>query len=118
MSKIDITNQDIRCMDELCFTDDAIEASYELWFDVDAYFGTDTREKDRTWINFYTYWHPDTKTVTAVYFVESDEDCKECQHELSDKEKAFFLAKMEEHSKIVYGMPLEKLWNTYGPDSE
>ena len=63
---LDITEQTINCVGDLEVDLDKgfIEAAYELWFDVDRYFGTDTRDKDDTWINFYTRWHPD-RTITA-----------------------------------------------------
>lgn len=63
---LDITEQTINCFGDLEVDLDKgfIEAAYELWFDVDRYFGTDTRDKDDTWINFYTRWHPD-RTITA-----------------------------------------------------
>lgn len=66
---LDITEQTINCVGDLEVDLDKgfIEAAYELWFDVDRYFGTDTRDKDDTWINFYTRWHPD-RTITAIYF--------------------------------------------------
>ena len=63
---LDITEQTINCFGDLEVDLDKgfIEAAYELWFDVDRYFGTDTRDRDDTWINFYTRWHPD-RTITA-----------------------------------------------------
>ena len=33
--EINITEQDIRCCDGLDVCDDAVNATYELWFDVD-----------------------------------------------------------------------------------
>ena len=59
---LDITEQTINCVGDLEVDLDKgfIEAAYELWFDVDRYFGTDTRDKDDTWINFY---NPDGSLV-------------------------------------------------------
>ncbi|MBQ5851501.1 MAG: hypothetical protein IIW54_11945 [Lachnospiraceae bacterium] len=50
--KINITDQDIRCCDGFDICGDAVNATYELWFDVDKYFGTETRNTE-AWINFY-----------------------------------------------------------------
>ena len=60
---IDITKEKVNCCDELIVDTEkgTVEALYELWCDVDRYFGTDTRDNDSTWIdfstwiNFYTY---------------------------------------------------------------
>lgn len=43
--EMDITKEDIRCCDEICVEDNVISIAYELRFDVDKYFGTDTRDK-------------------------------------------------------------------------
>lgn len=45
MREIDITKKPINCCDELIIDDEkrSIEATYELWMDVDKYFGTKTR---------------------------------------------------------------------------
>lgn len=42
MREIDITKEPINCIDELIIDEEkrSIEATYELWMDVDKYFGT------------------------------------------------------------------------------
>lgn len=108
---LDITEQTINCVGDLEVDLDKgfIEAAYELWFDVDRYFGTDTRDKDDTWINFYTRWHPD-RTITAIYFVESDETVKEHTWELTPKEQEFFRKKMEAYAKTQGNQTLQEIW--------
>ena len=108
---LDITEQTINCVGDLEVDLDKgfIEAAYELWFDVDRYFGTDTRDKDDTWINFYTRWHPD-RTITAIYFVESDETVKENTWELTPKEQEFFRKKMEAYAKTQGNQTLQEIW--------
>lgn len=108
---LDITEQIINCVGDLEVDLDKgfIEAAYELWFDVDRYFGTDTRDKDDTWINFYTRWHPD-RTITAIYFVESDETVKEHTWELTPKEQEFFRKKMEDYAKTQGNQTLQEIW--------
>lgn len=108
---LDITEQTINCFGDLEVDLDEgfIEAAYELWFDVDRYFGTDTRDKDDTWINFYTRWHPD-RTITAIYFVESDETVKEHTWELTPKEQEFFRKKMEAYAKTQGNQTLQEIW--------
>lgn len=45
MREIDIIKEDIRCCDDFdVYPNDSINITYELWFDVDKYFGTHTRE--------------------------------------------------------------------------
>ena len=108
---LDITEQTINCFGDLEVDLDEgfIEAAYELWFDVDRYFGTDTRDKDDTWINFYTRWHPD-RTITAIYFVESDETVKEHTWELTPQEQEFFRKKMEDYAKTQGNQTLQEIW--------
>lgn len=97
------------CIGELQIEEDHINAAYELWFDVDKYFGENTRKDDSTWINFYTDWYPDG-TITAVYFVESDDSSEEKKWDLTAEEKQFFFWKMEEYCQKMYGKSLRELW--------
>lgn len=110
MRNIDITKQDIRCCDEFYVDveDEYIESTYELYFDVDKYFGTNTKNSDSC-INLYTQWHPDG-TITAMVFVDSDESCNEIPFDFTDDEKDFFHCKMEEQCIIREGMSLEEFW--------
>lgn len=116
---IDITKENINCCDELIVDTEkeTIEAFYELWCDVDKYFGTNTRGEDSTWINFYTYWHTDG-SITAKYFIDSDDGVEEYKWALTEPEQKFFLDKMEKYSKSVYHLSLEQLFKTEKEDEE
>lgn len=109
--QIDIISENIKYTDELCvdLEKETIEADWELWIDVDRYFGTDTGSDDETWINFYTYWHSNGR-VTAVYEIDSEETSKVIDWPLTDKEEEFFLLKMEEYALKKEHCSLENLF--------
>lgn len=109
--QIDIISENIKYTDELCVNleKEIIEADWELWIDVDRYFGTDTGSDDETWINFYTYWHSNGR-VTAVYEIDSEETSKVIDWPLTDKEEEFFLLKMEEYALKKEHCSLENLF--------
>lgn len=113
--KIDITecSSSVNCCNELVmnFEEGYVEALFELWIDVDKYFGTNTAKDDSTWINFYTYWHPDG-TITAVYFINSDEGDEEHEWKLTEQEEYFFLEKMNSYSMNLFHVSIQQLWNT------
>lgn len=110
--QIDITKQDIRCCDELMIEDDCINATYELWFDVDKYFGTEINNIDSTWINFYTDWYPDG-TIKAYYCIDGDTTSEYVDWKLTDEETEFFRNKMEENCQYYDEMSLMELWDEY-----
>lgn len=109
--QIDIISENIKYTDELCvdLEKEIIEADWELWINVDRYFGTDTGSDDETWINFYTYWHSNGR-VTAVYEIDSEETSKVIDWPLTDKEEEFFLLKMEEYALKKEHCSLENLF--------
>lgn len=109
--QIDIISENIKYTDELCvdLEKEIIEADWELWINVDRYFGTDTGSDDETWINFYTYWHSNGR-VTAVYEIDSEETSKVIDWPLTDKEEEFFLLKMEEYALKKVHCSLENLF--------
>lgn len=111
MRTIDITQQMINCCDELLYdeTTDSIEAMYELWFDVDKYFGTDTSADD-TWINFYTNYHRNG-CVTAYYFVETDTDVEGFPWPLTANEQVFFYDMMKQYAMVRHGCELESMFD-------
>lgn len=113
MREIDITKQDIRCWDVLLPNEDnsAIEATYELWFDVDAYFGTNTKNDEVTWINFYTAWYPETDEIKAHYVVDREHGMEKHEWELTNEEKEFFKSKMEQYCHQIEKCSLYELWN-------
>lgn len=98
MREIDIIKEPINCCDELIIDDEkrSIEATYELWMDVDKYFGTKTRNDPSAWVNFYTFWHFDNPVdITALMILDGDDSCEEKEWELTQEEKEFFHKMME-----------------------
>ena len=110
--QIDITKEDVRCCDNLVIEGGYINATYELWFDVDKYFGTDTRDDESTWINFYTDWYPDG-TIKASYDIDGDYETENFDWELTDEEKEFFRNKMENYCQQCAGISLMELWEDH-----
>ena len=105
--EINITDQDIRCCDGLDISGDAVNATYELWFDVDKYFGTDIRDTE-AWINFYTFWHKDG-TITAEYVIDDTDKSKSYDWPLTEEEKGFFKGMMREYCLRSCNCPIEDL---------
>lgn len=115
MREIDIRKQDIRCCD-LYIENDNINVQYELWFDVNKYFGTNTEETD-SWINFYTYWYPDG-SISAVYEIDYPDTVESHDWELTEDEKEFFRNKMEEYCKKECDSTLADLYNKTREETE
>lgn len=93
-----LTNDDITLnvvsSDNPHFVNDReLEYSWELWFDVDKYFGTDTGENGK-WINFYTYINVDTEEVTSKYSIEGDDEDSTHDWLLTEAEREFLKEKM------------------------
>lgn len=110
MREIDITKQDIRCCDDFYIEDEYINIPYELWFDVDKYFGTNTKD-DNTWLNFYTYYHSDG-TISAKYELDYDNSDTESFHwDLTENEKTFFKGMMQTYCNCKCGCTLDELFN-------
>lgn len=107
MREIDITKQDIRCCDDFYVEYDWVNIPYELWFEVDKYFGTNTND-DNSWVNFYTFYHKDGN-VTAVYEVDTDDGNESFDWKLTDIEKAFFRQMMDDYCHNKCGCTLEQL---------
>lgn len=116
MREIDITKQKVNCIGDLYIEINCINVQYELWLDTDKYFGTNIRENDSAWINFYTYWKPDG-SICAVYEIDTDTDATSYDWKLTDEEKLFFLNKMEEYCQSKEGKTLKELWNEFQKNS-
>lgn len=108
MREINIVEADIRCIDDFDFLDESLNVTYELWFDVDKYFGTNTRNTD-AWINFYTMYHKDG-SITATYIICHPEKDEEHTWELTEEEKRFFKEKMESYCQEKCGHDLAWLY--------
>lgn len=108
-SKIDITKQDIRCCDDFYMDNNGIiNIPYELWFDVDDYFGTYT-DGANNWLNFYTYYYPDG-TIKAICEIDYDTTNTESyEWDLTELEQDFFRNKMEEYCQRICGCTIKQL---------
>ena len=63
------------------------------------------------WINFYTNWYPDGK-IEAQVSIDTSEQVINLLWELTEKEKKFFITKMQEAAKRQTGKSLEELYLT------
>ena len=99
---VDITDMDVD-IDRLIF-------DWELWFNVDEYFGTNTWKSSEKWINFYTYWSPEDG-VTATYHIDGEDEYLSFDWYLTSEEKRFFFKKMETYCKKSSGKTLYEFWN-------
>lgn len=107
--QIDITKQDIRCCDDFYIEDDCLNIPYELWFDVDKYFGTSVNETGNSWLNFYTYYYKDGD-IKATYEIDYDNtDTVSFDWELTEIEKVFFKGMMEGYCNSKCGCSLSML---------
>ena len=117
MREIDITKEPINCIDELIIDEEkrSIKATYELWMDVDKYFGTKTRTDSSIWVNFYTFWHLDNPAeITAQMVLNGDNSCEEKEWELTQEEKEFFHKMMEDYCMQKNGCTLREFFEKYG----
>lgn len=110
--EIDITKESVNCCNEIVVDTEkeVIETYYELWADVDRYFGTNTRDDDSAWVNFYTYWHPDGH-ITASYYLEADDVSNESDWPLTEEEQEFFRKKMEEYCQFSEHASLQEVYH-------
>ena len=96
MRNINLLNADIRYCDDVLLTDDAeLEFAWQCWFDVDLYFGVNTKNDDEKWIDFMTYWNKATDDITAIYVIDTKDGFEQHDWKLTDEEKAFLRKKME-----------------------
>ena len=112
-----LADVDIRCDGDIMVEADHICFSWECWFDVDRMFGTNTRDDDDKWVNFYTSWYPDGR-VEAIYMEDSSSICHDHAYELSEKEKEALLEKMEAYCKQEEGLSLSELWEEVQEEKE
>ena len=103
MREIDLTKQSIEPFGDIEVYDGLLDFAWELWFDVDAYFGTNTKDDDNMWINFYTDYNPQTDDITACYTIDSPNDVVTEDWELTRDEKLFIRSKMEQYCKKTMG---------------
>jgi hypothetical protein len=110
--RLDITKAMINCNDDIVVdaNNKNVSVAYELWFDVDSYFGTDTGSTGDTWIDFYTEWNPMDGSITPLVLLETDQNVEELDWAFTATEAAFFRQKMEDYAAKLYGVTLEQLW--------
>lgn len=106
----------------LVFEEDYIEAQFELWCDVDKKFDTDTRDDDRTWVNFYVHYFPEkldsSEKFEAFYVVSDDENEEYFDYTLSQSEIEVISNQMEERARLESGMGLDAMYEQYHSEIE
>lgn len=107
-----LQEQDIQIGDELVVESEGkcINACLGTWFDVDEYFGTDTREKEDTWVNLYADYYPSTKEVKGTYVVNASDHVEEFPWEFTKAEQDLIRAKMDAYCKEQDGKTLDELY--------
>lgn len=111
--EISIVGEDVRPLDPSFDSDNELSFVWELWMDVDSYFGTDTRDTD-DWINFYTTYHRDTDDITASWTVEGNDysDFMD-EWELTNEEKKYLRNKLEEFCQEEEGLSLREYFDEF-----
>ena len=110
----DLTNDEIYTCDEVLLERDRLNFVWELWFDVDKYFGTETRDYDDRWVNFYTDWDPSDDSVIGYLVVDRDDRTDESYWDLTKEEQDFLRNKMTERAKFDgYGSLMEMYEDYY-----
>lgn len=104
--EVDITKEDVRCIDLMFEDNQTVSSTYELWFDVEKYFGIEIPED--SWINFYTFYHKKEKDITCVAILVMTDEDKVIDWELTSDEKNFFLDKMETYCQNTEGCSLDE----------
>lgn len=111
MRKINLTKYDIECCDDIYVEpSEFANFTYELWFDVDEYFGTNIKDDEDKWINFYTSYKADG-SIVAEYFIDSNKGSEHFIWELTEDEKVLFKNMMEEYCEELYDCTLDELLN-------
>lgn len=93
---------EINCSGEIISLDDAIgiEFGWELWFDVQKFFGVVTGENE--WVNMYTKLMRNGDVKVDV-FVDTDFGDMKIDWEPDDDELCFLREKMEDYCYKLYG---------------
>ena len=101
--------EDLIATDNVMYEDGCLNFEYEMWFDVDKYFGTNTRCRDDCWLNFYTDWHPDG-SICAWYAIETDDDSVAIEWDLLPEEERILREKMETKAEELGFLSLAHMW--------
>lgn len=89
-----------------------IEAYVETWFDVDARFGTNTRDLEDTWLNLYASFNPFEDTLHMEYVVNSPDKSEGSEFVPSNDEASLIKAMIAEKIRELFGMTPEEFCTT------
>lgn len=104
-----LSGMPISAWGEVMIEPDYVEIEFDLWFDVDEYFGTNTKSNNR-WINFYTRYWPASEQVTALYTINGSDFWEEHDFMLSRIEQRKFIQIMNEYVMEETGHKMTTLW--------
>ncbi len=80
----------------------SVVAYVEMWFDVDAKFGTKTRDRDDAWVNLYATYDPLSGTFAMEYYIETDYSISDpIPYTPTEAERATIIAMIEEKCQEV-----------------
>lgn len=96
--QIELNKDSIRLMDAE-FEKEGISFYVETWFDVDKYFGTNTKDDENVWINMYLVWTPSTDKFKASYTINTPYGDEEFDWKLTDDEKKLFKSAIEDYAR-------------------
>lgn len=105
---IKLEEQELYIDDEILVEDYGLNFMWSTVFDVDAYFGTNTRDDD-VWINFYTDWFVDEDRIVAAYTICGDDE-EEYEWELNESEEKFLREKMKQAVKNEGFKSMMDMW--------
>lgn len=108
---ISLKDCDIRGCDEILVENGYVNATYELWFDVEKFF--DVKLSDSEWINLYTNWYPDGRFEILVY-IDSDDGGRELPFEFDEEEIDVFKKLMESYCQATTNCSLAGCYLIYG----
>ena len=108
--QIKLEEQNVNCIDEILVEDYGLNFEWELWFDVDAYFGTETKGKDNIWVDFYTEWHREDNSIRGVMVLDMDKDSIWTGWDLTQSEQDFLREKMEAFVREHGYKSMEDMW--------
>ena len=77
-------------------------AYVEIWFDVDAKFGTNTSAAD-AWVDLYAMYNPAVNYLYMEYYVETDTSCSDpVAYEPTEEERQTVIQMIEEKCREQY----------------
>ena len=93
---------------EIWISDDGseLEVYIETWFDVDAKFGTRTRNADSNWVNLYAFFNPRNGDLRITFILA--EDFSEHSYTPTKAEKRLIRQLITEKVREVSGLSPEE----------